>query len=312
MSSPSSTTSLSRGNGFQSITESLAGLLVELPTPFTGDQVLDLPAFQRLVRRALAGGAAGVVILGCTGEASALEEVERDVLLASALEAAEGRPVVAGTGSCSTRQTIAWTRKARQQGASAAMVVTPYYNQPTQAGLEAHFRAITEAVPDLPLILLNHPARTGVNLDPATLRNLWRIPEVVGIKEAGGSLAQLAQIAGTLPPGKLLLAGDDGLAAESLALGAQGLASVLGSAYPECVAELVRVGRAGRAREAALLQEVLRPLTDALQFESNPIPIKALLKALGLCGHHVRLPLLPASPGTRAVLSVAVRRAMVA
>jgi len=297
---------------FHSLIHELSGLLVELPTPFTGDQVLDLPAYRRLARRALAGGAAGLVPLGCTGEAAALDEVERDVLLQVAVEEAEGRPVVAGSGSCDTRQTIAWTRKAQQLGASAAMVVTPYYNQPTQAGLEAHYRAIAEAVPGLPLVIHNHPSRTGVNLEPATLRNLWRIPEVIGIKESSGNLVQIAQIASTLPPGKLLLAGDDGLAAESIALGAQGLVSVLGSAYPEAVVDLVRIARLGRTQEAALLQELLRPLTEALQFETNPIPIKALLKSLGVCGNQVRLPLLPASPGTRTVLSVAVRRTMVA
>ena len=297
---------------FHSLIHELSGLLVELPTPFTGDQVLDLPAYRRLARRALAGGAAGLVPLGCTGEAAALDEVERDVLLQVAVEEAEGRPVVAGSGSCDTRQTIAWTRKAQQLGASAAMVVTPYYNQPTQAGLEAHYRAIAEAVPGLPLVIHNHPSRTGVNLEPATLRNLWRIPEVIGIKESSGNLVQIAQIASTLPPGKLLLAGDDGLAAESIALGAQGLVSVLGSAYPEAVVDLVRIARLGRTQEAALLQELLRPLTEALQFETNPIPSKALLKSLGVCGNQVRLPLLPASPGTRTVLSVAVRRTMVA
>jgi 4-hydroxy-tetrahydrodipicolinate synthase len=287
-------------------------LLVELPTPFGEDQALDLQAYRRLARRALGGGAWGLVPLGCTGEASALEEVERDVLLQVAVEEAGGHPVVAATGSSNTRQAIAWTRKARQLGASAAMVVTPYYNQPTQAGLEAHYRAIAEAVPGFPLIIHNNPSRTGVNLEPPTLRNLWRLPEVVGIRESSGNLAQIGAIARALPRGKRLLAGDDGLAAGSIALGAQGLVSVLGSAFPESVAELVRIASLGRDEEATLLQEVLRPLTEALQFESNPIPIKALLKSLGLCGNHVRLPLLPASPGTRAVLSVAVRRTRVA
>ena len=286
----------------------LSGLLVDLPTPFTGDLVPDLQAYGRLARRVLAAGAAGLVVLGATGEASALEEVERDVLLQAALAAAEGRPVVAATGSCSTRQTIAWTRRARQAGARAAMVVTPYYNQPTQAGLEAHYRAVAEAVPDFPMIIHNVPARTGVNLDPATLRNLWRVPEVAGIRESSGDLAQIGHIARTLPAGKLLLAGDDGLAAASIRLGAGGLVSVLGSAFPAPLLDLVRLALAGRAEEAAFLQEQLRPLTEALTCESNPIPIKALLKHLGLCGSQVRLPLLPASAGTRAVLSVAVRR----
>jgi len=295
-----------------SLAGDLAGLLVDLPTPFTGDLVPDLAAFRRLAGRALAGGAAGLLVLGATGEASALEEVEREVLLQVVLAAAGGAPVVAATGSCSTRQAIGWTRQAFRAGARAAMVVTPYYNQPTQAGLEAHFRAIAEAVPGFPLIIHNAPARTGVNLEPATLRNLWRVPEVAGIRDSSGNLEQIGRIARALPDGKLLLAGDDGLAAASIALGARGLVSVLGSAYPACLLDLVRLALAGRREEAEFLQEQLRPLTDALQFESNPIPIKALLKSLGLCGSQVRLPLLPASAGARAVLTVAVRRTRVA
>jgi len=292
-----------------SLASDLAGLLVDLPTPFTGDLVPDLAAFSRLAKRVLAGGAAGLLVLGATGEASALEEVEREVLLQVALEAAAGHPVVVATGSCSTRQAIGWTRQAFRAGARAAMVVTPYYNQPTQAGLEAHFRAIAEAVPGFPLIIQNVPSRTGVNLEPATLRNLWRVPEVAGILDGGGNLGQIVR---TLPAGKLLLAGEDGLAAASIALGARGLVSVLASAYPASLLNLVHLALAGRQEEAGFLQEQLRPLTDALLFESNPIPIKALLKSLGLCGSQVRLPLLPASAGTRAILSVAVRRTRVA
>jgi 4-hydroxy-tetrahydrodipicolinate synthase len=251
-------------------------------------------------------------VLGPTGEASSLDDVEREVVLQTVLEVAGDRPVVAGTGSCSTRQSITWTRKARQLGARAALVVTPYYNQPSQGGLVAHYRAIAEAVPGFPIIVHNAPARTGVNLEPATLRSLWRIPEVAGIKESSGSLAQIGRIAETLPKGKLLLAGDDGLAAASIARGAQGLISVLGSAFPEWAASLVGAALAGRQEEAAGLQEQLRPLTEALIFETDPIPLKALLKRLGLCGDQVRLPLLPAAAGTRAVLSAAVHRSRVA
>jgi 4-hydroxy-tetrahydrodipicolinate synthase len=299
-------------NPLSRIVSELSGLLVALPTPFTADQVIDLSAFRRLARRALAGGASGLVPLGSTGEASALEEVERDVLLQAALEEADGRPVVAGTGSNSTRQTIVWTRRARQLGARAALVVTPYYTRPTQCGLVAHYQAIAEAVPGFPLIAYNVPSRTGVNLEPVTLRSLWRIPELVGVKESSGDLNQLERIAETLPKGKLLLAGDDGLAAPSIARGARGLVSVLGNAFPEAAAELVRTALEGRHDEAARLQEQLKPIIDALFFESNPIPLKALLNRLGLCSDQVRLPLLPASPGTRTVLSAAIHRARVA
>jgi 4-hydroxy-tetrahydrodipicolinate synthase len=299
-------------NPLHSAAEGLLGLTVALPTPFTEDLTVDFRGLSRLARRALAGGASGLAVLGPTGEASALEDVERDVILQTVLEAAGGRPVMAGTGSCSTRQTIAWTWKARQLGARSALVVTPYYSQPTQGGLVAHYRALAEAVPGFPIIVHNAPARTGVNLEPATLRSLWRIPEVVGIKESSGNLAQIGRIALALPKGKLLLAGDDGLAAASIGLGAQGLVSALGSAFPEWAANLVVTALAGRPEEAACLQEQLRPLTEALRFETDPIPLKALLKRLGLCGDQVRLPLVPAAPGTRAVLSAALQRSRVA
>jgi 4-hydroxy-tetrahydrodipicolinate synthase len=283
-----------------------------LPTPFTGDQVVDFPGLRRLARRALGGGAAGLAVLGPTGEASSLEDVERDVILQTVLEEAGGRPVLAATGSCSTRQTIAWTRRARHLGARAALVVTPFFSQPTQGGLVAHYRALAEAVPGFPVIVHNAPARTGVNLEPSTLRSLWRIPEVIGIKESSGNLDQLERIALALPKGRLLLGGDDGLAAASIGLGAQGLVSALGSAFPEWAANLVVTALAGRRGEAACLQEQLRPLTDALRFETDPIPLKALLKHLGLVDDQVRLPLVAAAPGTRAVLSVALQRSRVA
>jgi 4-hydroxy-tetrahydrodipicolinate synthase len=294
------------------IMSELAGLIVALATPFTTEQVLDLPAFRRLVQRAVVGGASALGPLGATGEVSSLEETERDVILLATLEAADGRPVVAGTGSNSTRQAIAWTRRARELGASAALVVTPFYTRPTQCGLVAHYQAIAEAVPGFPLIVCNAPARTGVNLEPATLHSLWRIPEVIGVKESSGNLAQIEQIARTLPKDKLLLAGDDGLAAASIALGAQGLVSALGNAYPGSTAELVRLALEGRREAATRLQKQFKPLTDALTFESNPIPLKALLNRLGLCSDQVRLPLLPASPGTRVVLSAAVFLAHIA
>lgn len=296
-------------NGFQI---AFSGLLVALPTPFTGDHTLDLPGFRRVAQRAVRGGAAGLVPLGATGEAAALEEVERDVLIQAALQEAGGLPVVPGTGSNSTRQTIAWTRRAQQLGARGALVVTPYFNQPTQGGLVAHYRAVAEAVPGFPIVVQNVPSRTGVNLEPATLCSLWRIPEVAGVLEGSRNLAQIQQIARTLPSRKLLLAADDDLAAESIALGAGGLVSVLGNAYPELAVDLVRVALAGRKAEALSLQALLGPLTDALAFETNPIPLKALLKRLGLCGDHVRLPLLPAAPGTRSILSAAMHRTRVA
>ncbi len=158
----------------------------------------------------------------------------------------------------------------------------------------------------------NAPSRTCVNLEPPTLASLWRIPEVVGVVDGSGDLDQLSRIAAELPEGRVLLAGADVLAARSIALGARGLVSDLGSAYPGAVAELVNASLEGRAADAARLQEGIRPLANALFHETNPIPLKALLASLGLCGDQVRLPLLPAAPGTRTVLASAIHRSRVA
>lgn len=281
------------------MTTPFTGLAVALATPFTSDHAVDLPAFRRLVRHCVAGGVDTLVVLGSTGEAATLEEAERDALITATLEEAGGRTVVAGTGSNATRQAAAWTRRAQALGAQGALVVTPYYNKPTADGLVAHYAAVAEAAPDLPLIVYNVPGRTGLNLTPATLTRLWENPAVAAVKESSGNLAQIGEIARTLPPGKTLLAGDDSLALASLAVGAEGLVSVLGNALPAATKALVDLARTGRRAEALALHQRLLPLMDALFLESNPIPLKALLAQLGLGGDAVRLPLVPAAAATR-------------
>jgi 4-hydroxy-tetrahydrodipicolinate synthase len=280
-----------------------SGLFVALATPFTSNDTVDLPAFRRLVRHVAGGGADGLVVLGSTGEAATLLEEERDALVAACLEEAGGVPVIVGTGSNATRQAAAWTRKAQAQGAQGALVVTPYYNKPTPGGLLAHYQAVAEAAPDLPLIVYNVPGRTGLNVLPTTLARLWEIPQVAAVKESSGNLAQIAEIARTLPEGKALLSGDDNLALPSIAVGASGLVSVLGNALPRETAALVRLALEGRRAEAMALHHRLLPFMDALFLESNPIPLKAALELLGICGADVRLPLVPASPATRARLA---------
>lgn len=283
----------------------LHGLAVALATPLTPDDVVDLPAFRRLARHCVQGGVDTLVVLGSTGEAATLLEAERDALIAATLEEASGRTVLVGTGSNATRQAAAWTARAQALGAQGALVVTPYYNKPTPDGLVAHYTAISQAAPDFPLVAYNVPGRTGLNLTPAVLARLWENPAVAAVKESSGNLAQIGEIARTLPAGKTLLAGDDGLALASLAVGATGLVSVLGNALPRATKRLVELGRAGRP-EAAALNAQLLPLMDALFLESNPIPLKALLQELGLCGDAVRLPLVPASAATRQSLRAAL------
>ncbi len=283
----------------------LTGLAVALATPFTPTDTVDLPAFRRLVRHCVQGGVDTLVVLGSTGEAATLVESERDFLIAATLEEAQGRNVVVGTGSNATRQAAAWTARAQALGAQGALVVTPFYNKPTVDGLVAHYGAIAEAAPDLPLIAYNVPGRTGLNLTPAALLRLWENPAVVAVKESSGNLAQIGEIARTLPAGKTLLSGDDGLAVASLAVGATGLVSVLGNALPRATKRLVEAARAGRP-EAAALNAQLLPIMDALFLESNPIPLKALLQELGICGDAMRLPLVPAAATTRAKLREAL------
>ncbi|HJV23493.1 MAG TPA: 4-hydroxy-tetrahydrodipicolinate synthase [Holophagaceae bacterium] len=290
----------------------LNGLAVALATPFTSGGDVDFPAFRALVRHCVTGGVDTLVVLGSTGEAATLLEDERDALITATLEEAGGRNVVAGTGSNATRQTAAWTARAQALGAHGALVVTPYYNKPTPDGLVAHFAAVADAAPDLPIIAYNVPGRTGLNLAPAVLARLWENPAVVAVKESSGNLSQIAEIGRTLPKGKTLLAGDDNLAVASIAVGATGLVSVLGNALPAETKRLVSLALDGKREEAIALQRQLLPLMDALFLESNPIPVKAALQQLGLCGDAMRLPLVPASAATRARLqeTLATARAL--
>ena len=281
------------------MTLDLSGLAVALATPFTPSGEVDLAAFRKLVRHVVAGGVDTLVPLGTTGEAPTLLDAERDAIIVACLEESSGRPVVVGTGHNATRQAAAMTRRAQALGAAGALVVTPYYNKPTPEGLVAHYGAVADAAPGLPLIAYNVPGRTGLNVTPAVLALLWENPQVVAVKESSGNLAQIAEIARTLPRGKTLLSGDDNLALAAMAVGATGLVSVLGNVLPRETAAMIAAARQGHGTEALRLHQQLLPLMDALFVESNPIPLKAALKLLGLGEDTVRLPLVPASAATR-------------
>ena len=284
----------------------LSGLAVALATPFAPSGKVDLPAFRGLVRHVVAGGVDTLIPLGSTGEAATLDEAERDAVISACLEEAGGRPVVAGTGSNATRKAADWTKRAQALGAQGALVVTPYYNKPTLPGLVAHYAAVADAAPGLPLVIYNVPGRTGLNLTPAMLAKLWENPALAAVKESSGNLLQIGEIARTLPPGKMLLSGDDGLALPSLALGASGLVSVLANLLPAEAKALVTAAREGDLAKAQALHHRLLPLIDALFLESNPGPLKAGLQHLGLAEDVLRLPLVPVEPGTRARLVAAL------
>ena len=277
------------------------GSLVALPTCFDGGR-LDLGTLGELIDWHVEQGTDGVVVLGTTGEAATLSDAERAAVLESALERAGGRlPVIAGTGTNCTRRTLEHTRAAEAAGADGALVVTPYYNRPTQAGLIAHYCAVAEGTA-LPLALYNVPARTGCDLLPRTVAEIAeRCPNVVAIKEASGSLERAQEL---LDDGSLaLLVGDDALIAELMERGAVGAIGVVANLVPALVAELVRRRERGfppgRARELDLL---LAPLVRALFVETSPAPVKAALAAMGRGTGEVRLPLVPLSDANRALV----------
>lgn len=276
-----------------------SGLGVALATPFTADGLIDVEAYRRLVGHVVAGGTDVLVALGSTGEAATLEDDERDTLISACLDEAGGRKVVVGTGHNNTARAVAMTRRAQELGAHGALVVTPYYNKPVTAGLVAHYQAVAEAAPGLPIIAYNVPGRTGLNLAPTALMRLWDNPQVTAIKESSGNLAQIGEIARTLPDGRQLLSGDDNLALAAIAVGAVGLISVVGNLVPAETKALVAAARRGDLAEAQRLNRALLPLIDALFAESNPIPLKAGLALLGLAGDTLRLPLSTPQTATR-------------
>lgn len=277
------------------------GLGVALPTPFSGNEV-DFSALERLIDRQLAAGADALIICGTTGEPSTLTSAERDRILVCALDRAAGRvPVIAGTGSNDTAEAIRRSLRARSLGASALLVVTPYYNRTTQSGLIAHFTAVADEA-RLPVILYNVPSRTGVNLLPDTAAVLATHPYICGVKEASGDVFQLAGLQRLAGERLAIYAGNDDQTLPALALGGQGVISVAANVVPESMRRLVSSWFSGDVAGARDAQLELLPLIRQLFVEPNPIPLKAALEMLGLCSSQARLPLVGLSEAHRASL----------
>lgn len=284
------------------------GLSVALATPFTKTGEVDFDGFKRLVKHCVGGGVDVLIPLGSTGEAATIVDTERDDIIRVCIENAGDRKVVVGCGSNSTTQSAAWSRRAQELGAHGLLVVTPYYNKPTTAGLVSHFEACALAANKLPIIAYNVPGRTGLNMTPEALHQVWRVDQVVAVKESSGNLAQIGEICRTLPKGKQLLSGDDNLALASIAVGASGLVSVLGNILPKETKALVTAAMRGDFAEARSWHFRLLPIIDALFVESNPIPLKAGLDILGICGDSLRLPLVSATDRARKGVQDALER----
>jgi 4-hydroxy-tetrahydrodipicolinate synthase len=284
------------------------GSMTALATPFR-DGALDEVAYRALVRQQIAGGTSVLIPMGTTGEAVTMAPEERFRAIRVVVEEAAGRvSVVAGAGSNSTAETLEGVKRAREAGADGTLIVTPYYNKPTQAGLVEHYRAIAKAHPGFPIIAYNVPGRTGVDLLPETAQRMCDIPEVVAIKEATGNMARAVDLVEKCGERLTLLSGDDFTVLPFIACGGKGVISVSSNVAPRMMADLVAAARAGRMAEARELQVRMNELHRLLFVESNPIPVKWALHKLGLFGPELRLPLVPMSEPNAKKLEAELRK----
>lgn len=285
----------------------LKGSMVALVTPFRDGEV-DVKGLRRLVEFHVKEGTSALVPCGTTGESATLSHDEHERVIETAIQQARGRvKVIAGTGSNNTEEALRLTRHAQRAGADAALLISPYYNRPTQEGLYRHFRAVAEAV-KIPLVLYNIASRTGVNIEPETFGRLSKIRTIAGVKEASGSLEQMARIKSACPGRFALISGDDALTLPVLAIGGTGVISVTANLLPGKVARMIRAFEQGRLPEARRIHYEILPLTRALFLETNPIPVKTAMHLMGMIGEPtLRLPLCPMSEGNLGKLKEALR-----
>lgn len=282
------------------------GLATALVTPFVDGEV-DWKAFRNLVRRQVEAGVDFLVPLGSTAETPCLTDAEKVKILEIAREESNGLPIVAGAGSNSLTATVRNMRLLDGHGADAYLIVVPFYNKPTQEGLYQYFKAVAEET-DRQVILYNVPGRTGTNMKTETTLRLAGIPNITAVKEASGNLAQIIDIKRQAPEGFAVLSGNDDQTLPLMACGADGVISVASNVAPEQMKALTRAVAASDLKEAIRLNNSLMPLYHACFVESNPIPAKAALSLMGLCSDEMRLPLLPATGGTRTLLADVLRK----
>jgi 4-hydroxy-tetrahydrodipicolinate synthase len=284
------------------------GSLVALATPFRSG-ALDEDSYRGLIRFQLDNGTQGLVPIGTTGEAATMSVEERTRAVKIAVELARGKvPVLAGAGSNSTQETIESVKRVRDSGADGALVVTPYYNKPTQTGLLEHYRAIARAHPGFPLVAYNVPSRTGVDLLPETCQRLGEIPEMVAIKEATANMIRAVDIVEKCGDRLTLLSGDDFTVVPSIACGCKGVISVSANVAPRMMSDMVKAARGGNFSAARELQVKMNPLHRLLFIESNPIPVKWALYLMKKFGPEIRLPLTAMSEANAAKLKDELRR----
>ncbi|HVY13084.1 MAG TPA: 4-hydroxy-tetrahydrodipicolinate synthase [Alphaproteobacteria bacterium] len=276
----------------------LAGSITAIVTPFRNGEV-DEKAFEKLVEWQIKEGSHGLVVCGTTGESPTLTYEEEDRLFEIAIRLAKGRvPIIAGTGSNDTAVAVERTQKAQQLGADYALLVSPYYNKPTQEGLYQHFKAIHDST-TIPIVLYNIPGRCVVDISPQTMARLAALPRIIGVKDATGDLARVQRTRQDCGEDFIQLSGNDDTAGAFLAMGGHGCISVASNLAPALYAAMQNAWRDGKRAEFENLRDRLDPLNRVLFIESNPAPVKYALSLLGLCSEELRLPLVPCLPATR-------------
>jgi len=267
-----------------------------LVTPFTRDLAVDEPTLRSLVRRQIDAGINFLVPCGTTGESPTLTRPEHLRVIEITLEEAKGRvPVLAGAGGYNTHEVIELARELERMGADGILSVTPYYNKPTQEGLFQHYQAIADAI-HIPIVVYSVQGRTGVNVEPATLARLAKIPNIVGVKEASGSIAQQVNVLHEVPDSFNVLSGDDAITIPLISIGGRGLVSVVSNQIPAEMTQLVQAALRGDFATARSIQQRYLPLMNVNFVESNPIPVKAAMGMMGLLTPAMRLPMCPPSP----------------
>src|SRR5438477_7480882 len=279
----------------------MRGCATALVTPFKADGAIDEERMRSLIERQINGGVRMLVPCGTTGESATMTEEEDERVIGLTIEVAQNRAkVIAGAGSNSTAAAIEYSKRARDLGADAVLQVAPYYNKPTQEGLGAHFRAIAEAIPDMPIMLYNVPGRTSSNIAAQTTLRLARDCEnIVAVKEASGNLTQIMEILRERPASFSVLSGDDAVTLPLIALGADGIVSVASNEVPDLMSQMTNLALEGKWDDARHLHYRLLPLMEVNFIESSPGPVKAAMALMGLLEENFRLPMVPITEKSR-------------
>lgn len=289
----------------------VSGVYTAMITPFNKEGLLDEEGFRHNIRYQIDSGINGITPLGTTGEAPTLSAAEKEKIIRIAREETiNDIPLMIGTGSYATAQTIENTRQAKNLGADSALIVTPYYNKPTQNGLYQHFKAIAEAV-DIPIIVYNIQSRTGQNLQTETLKKLAEIPNIVGVKEGSGNLTQICEVIeviGRFRPEFSVMSADDALTLPLMMMGGDGVISVVSNLIPNDIAALVRAAQNQEYSQAKELHYQLMPLIRAIFIETNPIPIKAAMNLSAMPAGNCRLPLCNLSPENEQIVKTVLQK----